>query len=195
MNGSHGARGFTLIEAVVAASLLMFVGMGAVMLMSVSRDGAQLTRTQARQTNWLRHASMSVRDDLAQTTDSRLTIATLPDGNHSITFQRPTASVAGVATWGAYDASAASGRLRDDHFTRYTVTMGDNGRQLMRQTLDPSLVVVHEDVIAYGLASGSATPPGLRIVASGDLWQVTIGLAATTAQPGGSMTFDVALHN
>jgi len=196
MNRPHAQRGFTLVEAVVSASLLMFVGMGAVMLTSVSRDGAAMTRSQASQTNWLRRASMAVREDLAQTTASRLTIATLTDQNHSITFQRPTACTAGVTTWGAYDGSAAEGeRMRDDHFTRFTVRAGSNGRQLVRQVLDSTMALVHEDVLAYGLASGSATPPGLRIVASGNLWQVTIGLAATSTQRGASLTFDVALHN
>lgn len=196
MNKRREQSGFTLVEAVVSASLLTIVGMGTVMLMSASRDGASMTRQQAMQTHWLRRASMSVREDLAQTTVARLTIATLGDQNHSITFQRPTDCVAGVATWGAFDPNAPEGeRMRDDHFTRFTVTTGGNGRQLVRQVLDSSSEVVHQEVLAYGLATGTAVPPGLQIVPSGDLWRVTIGLAGTTGTTGASLTFDVALRN
>lgn len=189
-------RGFSVIEVVIAAALLGVVGLAAVTMTNASRDGARQAHMLTVHTERLLRASVRVREDLEQASADHLVIATLPDLNHSITLQRPVASGSGATLWGAYDPSRpAAERLRADHYTRLTVVADGAGRALMRQVLDVDGNIVHQDVVAQGLASGSASPPGLRIVPSGDMWRVCIGLAAEAGRPGDSLTFDVALRN
>lgn len=189
-------RGFSVIEVVIAAALLGVLGLAAITMTNASRDGARQAHLLTVHTERLLRASVGVREDLEQTATGHMIIATLPDLNHSITLQRPVASGSGAVLWGAYDPSRPAGeRLRADCYTRLTVVAGDGGRMLVRQVLDADGNVVHQEVIARGLASGSASTPGLRIVPSGELWRVCIGLAAENGRPGESLTFDVALRN
>ncbi|MFN7589045.1 MAG: type II secretion system protein J [Planctomycetota bacterium] len=193
---SPRAAGFTLVEIIVGVSLATFAGLAAITLLASSRDGASLTRRETMTTGWLRKVSQRLREDLAQCSTARLTVARDLDQNDVVTVQRPLASGGAAPAWGAYDPSqSAADRMREDCFTRYAVQRVGSDRQLVRQVLDGSDTLLHEEVLARGLADGRGAVPGLRVQAAGAMWRVTIGIAGVAGHRGDSVTFDVALMN
>lgn len=189
-------RGFTLLEVTIASALAVLVGLSVVGLVMAGRDSAATARRQAASTSSLRAASVAMAEDLSQSQTARLSIVELADKNHQVTFQRPVASAAGAVTWGAYDAKMPGGaRLRANCSARYTVRKDGDARNLLRQVLADDGTVVREEILVRDVATGSAAKPGLAIVRTGDVYQVTIGLAGSSGTNGQAISFDVVLHN
>lgn len=188
--------GFTLVEVIVGACLAVLVGLAAITLLVSSRDGANQARQDTMATGWLRKVSQRLREELAQCSPASLGVERDLDQNDVVTMQRPLASGGGTPAWGAYDPSRPEAeRMREDCFARYAVLVAGDDRVLVRQVLDAGDVVLHEEVLARGLADGLGAVPGLRVEPAGAMWRVTIGVAAAPGRRGDRITFDVALKN
>ena len=66
---------------------------------------------------------------------------------------------------------------------------------LLRQMLDSLGQVTNEQVIARGIAAGSANPRGLRVETIGMTRRITIGFDSTSNQLTPWTRFDVVLKN
>lgn len=190
--GRSTQGGWSLVEVAAGIALTGLIALGALALTDTSRVGATTARQNANQTGWLRKAAGQIREDLSQTTSSRLTVVKTSGQNDIVTLQRPLPN----GGWGAWQPNAnAALRMLPDHSICYRVDQDETGRTLRRQVLDPASVVIGEEVLARGLATGNSSPPGLRIDQAGDMWRVTVGLLPVGTQPPESLTFDVALRN
>jgi len=128
----------------------------------------------------LRDAHRTLVNDFQITSDSRITINTLPDGNHQATFMLPI-EVAGNMAWGVYDKSlgtTAATQNRENWNIRYTVYSVIEGSGailiLSRQILDDAMVLQQEDVVAKHLRKGTDIPPGFRVVKNGEMWEIQL---------------------
>ena len=171
-------RGFSLVEVIAAIGVFGVVGY----TLSGSLDlahRAQLTvNGTVDQNSAVRKASTVLRGELKSTSDARIVVTTLGDGNHSVTFQVPV-EVGGVRGWGAFErrlGPAESHQNLVDGSVRYTVEVSptDGGRRLVRQVLDDTGAVRRREVLVRSLALGSANTPGFAIEHVGALWRVRI---------------------
>ena len=192
-----GRRGFTLLELAIALALFAVLGYG---LALAARAGGGAGGTVSRVTSEsgaLRSVTRRLSNELSATRDAAIAVAVLPDGNHELTFQVPIDD-GGTPAWGVYDTSLGvdpTAWNRPDWSFRYTVREVPSGagaveRRLVRQVLDDGGVVQKEDVELVGLEVGTANPPGFRVAQAGDLWELSVSIAAD-GQHGGRR---VVLH-
>lgn len=203
---SHGTRarsaplaGFSLVELIAALAVFGIVGY----TLAGSLGLAQRAQTTVSRTvdgnEAVRKASTRLRAELKATSDSRILIETLGDGNHRLSFQVPV-EVGGVAGWGAFDRrlgpTAAEHNLLDGR-VRYTVETGplNAERRLERQIVDAVGTVQRSEVLVRDLAAGDVGAPGFAVEAAGDLWRVRITRAARAGASARTEEFHVRTRN
>jgi prepilin-type N-terminal cleavage/methylation domain-containing protein len=191
--------GFSLVELTAAIAVFGIVGYTLAGSVGLAKR-AQTTVSRTVDTNVaVRDASSRLRAELKATGDARIALATLGDGNHSLTFQVPV-EVAGAEGWGAYERrlgpSEAQQNLVDGQL-RYTVETAPNigERRLVRQVLDNTGAVRRSEVLVRGVAPGGANAPGFAIDAVGDLWRVRITRAAREGGAARTEEFHVRTRN
>ena len=192
-----GSAGLTLVELAISAALLVVLAATVVGTMRASQGGATTVREETAVSRGLRQAMAQVSRDVQQTAASQLTIVTLADGNHRVTLQHPVALSGGVVTWGVHDPVLGvddATRTQPGWSIRFTVLAEAGDRHLVRQILDGTGAVKHEDVLLRGLEDGSGAQPGFHIVQSGVLWRVTISARGGTGTTH-SDSYDLALMN
>jgi len=174
------ASGFTLIEVVIAASLMAVMGLalGSASMMGNNAHVAVLDAIDA--SKGLRAAGSTVLGEFRSTDADTIAITTLADGNHEVSFMLPI-TVGGLPAWGVYDPSygpTAALQNKLNWRIRYTVkNVAENGtplRKLVRQVLDTSAVVQEEETLVNGLRSGVAGSPGFSVTPSGEMWKIEI---------------------
>ena len=194
--------GFSLVETAIVGVVMTVVLIVLMSLMQVNRDGSRMIVRQTKATEALRKAADVIDGDVMQSSTARMTVTALGDGNHQLTLQMPATFAGGVVVWGVRDASLGDDdatRARNGWFVRYTVlTATENGRtvrQLVRQLLDGTLALQRQTVLVRDLRAGG-TVPGLRVVQSGALWNVTLSVEAVRATANGtSLSFDCLPRN
>lgn len=199
MPRSHSSTrsGFTLVEAAVSLGIFATLGYALVVGMSVAHD-SEATVMRVRQENQeLRWSTLGLVDEMRTTSDSRITVTTLADGNHQLVFMVPVV-VVGVDTWGVYDRSLSTvvaGQSKADWTLRYTVrdavAAGGTTKELVRQVVDDTQVVRRERVVATDLCSGQAGAPGFRVVKNGEIWELTL---STNGALGSASASTVVFH-
>jgi Tfp pilus assembly protein PilW len=193
----NSERGFSMVEVTIGVALAVMVSLAAVALVSVSRTGHERSVSAARTTGSMRDVSIRMREDIAQASNAgHFLVTTNPDGNDVIRMQRPTVTTNGTSSWGAADPSKPlEERMQDGFWARYQVETREGQRVLMRQMLDSLGQVTNEQVIARGIAAGSANPRGLRVETIGMTRRITIGFDSTSNQLTPWTRFDVVLKN
>ncbi|MBI5432773.1 MAG: hypothetical protein HZA52_08090 [Planctomycetes bacterium] len=190
--------GYTLLETVAAVAVFMVVWYSLGMAMRMGSESQRLVSRGAEENRDLRESIGLLTDELRSSTDSSIAIATLADGNHSLTFMVPI-DVAGVADWGVYDKSLGplpADRNRADWQLRYTVADVDVGggvieKQLVREILDDLGAVQKQTTLARGLRAGGGAQSGLRVVQVGAVWELTL---TTTGAHGVSQGENEVFH-
>lgn len=190
--------GFTLLESTISLGVVAVIGYALSLWIKVGDDTQGTVARVAAADRELRKVGARLVDRMRSSSDSRIVVTTLGDGNHAVTFSEPI-EVAGSATWGVHDARLGTGANQDrEGFTlRYTVAIGPDGeRNLVEQILDADGEVQVEDEIVRGLAAGNASPPGFRVVDAGDVWEVRVGTESTNGSSRGHESiFNVRTRN
>lgn len=185
--------GFSLVETVIAMGGFLVVAYALVVTLDIGRDTEQLVRTGAVQNREIRAASRRLVDELRSSRDSAISVTTLADGNHELTFMVPI-QLAGVNSWGVYDRSLGSDEASQNHEDwqiRYTV---DAQGRLVRQLIDEQAAVQTQAVVAQLATSDAA--PGFQVEDSGDVWVITITRASSSTQGSGEVeVFHVQTRN
>ena len=203
---SPGQRGWTMIEISIVMVLTAVMSLAVFGILETSEKGARTVSSEGEALTQLRRAANLVTQDIKQTTTSRLVIASLPDGNHTVTLQEPLSITAGVITWGVKEkelGSTAAARTKPGWFLRYTVVdapmpSGPPEKRLVRQALDTSMKVQKAWILARNILPGTSTPAGFQLTQSGSMWKAQITTRATTGagiSAPRTLSFDIALRN
>jgi len=190
--------GFSLIEVMAATLILGVVGYtlaGAVQM--AERSHASVANTVDQNTA-VRRASSKLRAELRATSDNRIAVTTLPDGNHRLEFQVPV-EIAGVAGWGALDRRLGSLEAQQnlpDGQLRYTVESMPGGadKRLVREVIDAAGGVRRRDVLVRGLATTGAQA-AFSVSQAGALWQVQVRQAGKRGGATRAEEFHVRTRN
>lgn len=171
-------RGFTLTELVATIGVFSIVGYSLSGAVDLAHRAQATVSGTVDQNVAVRRASATLRGELKSTSDARVTVTTLGDGNHEVTFQVPV-EVAGVRGWGAFERRLGPLEAHQnvtDGAVRYTVELSPNDgvRRLVRQVLDAGGVVRRREVLVRSLAAGGGTAPGFAVEQVGALWRVRI---------------------
>ena len=199
-------NGFTLVEMSIAVTITAIIGLAINSMLQSGTNSGQVVIRETRRANQIRRAADKFSKEIRQSQVAKLTIATLADNNHSVTFQLPLSVVAGVTTWGVYDKSLGNteaDRTKAGWFVRYTVMQmalpgGVIEAQLRRQILDATFVLQKEWILVRGLLSGNGPQPGFKLTASGSMWRVQLNvgdLSGVVAGNNRGTDFDIALRN
>lgn len=177
----HGSRraGFTVLEVTIAATIFAVLGYVLLRSSEMGHDSHEAVANMIDRSANLRAGRSEITNDLMTASGDSITVTTLADGNHSLTFMMPI-SVGGVNTWGVYDRSLGSTedeQNKEDWSLRFTVEEyvidGEESHGLVRQILDDAGDIQKEELVIQGVHSGGATP-GFSVVQTGDLWEVQI---------------------
>lgn len=187
--GSRARSGFTLVETTVALTLFSVVGYVLLLAADTSNKSRRTVMEMAGEGRALRKTNDLLVEELAASSDGRITVGTLGDGNHRLDFMLPIDD-GGTAAWGVLGGATPHPGWQ----VRYTVlgSIAENGeleRTLVRQVLDGSGVVQSSASLLAGLRSGTDEPPGFRVVKTGDVWELTLSAGQNTQ--GGSMVREV----
>ncbi len=176
------ARGYTIVETVVAATIFSVVGYALLMAVRLGAGSQQEVIRVATESQSLRESIRALTVELRQTNDSQITVTALGDGNSELTF-RHGIEIAGNYTWGVHDTSLGTdveAQTKEGWSVRYSVTEsvadGVTTRQLVRQLLDEDGALQQEDVLVRGLCSGTADSPGFLVEDGGAVWVLTISV-------------------
>lgn len=184
--------GFTLVELVLATGILLVIGYVLADAVGMGRNSQRSVMRLVSENQAIRTAAVTLTNELRAADAATLSISTLPDGNHEITYMQPI-EVAGAPAWGVYDPSYGpdpESCNKPDWKVRYTVqnVPGEGGalvRGLVRAILDETGLVQEQDIVVVGLESGTATPPGFTMIQSGDVWEITISTVGRTTNGKG----------
>lgn len=195
-------RGFTLLEMIVAISLFSFVGYSVAVAMSAGNHSNVIVKRVADEDEALREASNRLVDELSATSDSRITVTTLGDGNHRLDFTQPI-TAAGAMDWGVHERLLGSTDAEQNRvgwnvrYTVRTVTVdGAQQKQLVRQIVDGGGAVQREKVLVEGLENGTSNPPGFHVEHVGSVWVVTLTtVGKTEGRSGIKAVFHVKTRN
>jgi len=191
--------GFSLVELMAAIAVFGIVGYTLAGSVGLARR-AQTTVSRTVDSNVaVRDVSTRLRAELKATGDARIVLATLGDGNQSLSFQVPV-EVGGVQGWGAYERRLGAGEVQQnlvDGRLRYTVEFAPNNgeRRLVRQVLDGGGTVRRSEVLVRNLAAGGNNTPGFAIDEVGDLWRVRITQAGREGGAARTEEFHVRTRN
>jgi len=198
-----GTSGFSLVELTVALALFALVGYALLCAIDSGRDCHQAVMRAVSDNEMIRETAGGLRNELRVSSDDVITVETLGDLNHQVTFMLPIL-VGGALAWGVYDQAYGADeelRTKEDWSVRYTsrmVTMGPGPqvRALVRQILDDEGEVFEEEVLVPELRGGDENPPGFTMIKSGDLWEITITtVGRVAATPGARAAFHVRTRN
>lgn len=172
--------GFTLLEAMIALGIFVVVGYAVGVAVGAGNHSQRVVTRLAAEDRAVREASNSLIDELRETSDAQINIATLADGNHQVRFMLPI-DLGGTAAWGVDDPVVGGDPVaqnKENWSVRYTVRDvsidGKTVKRLLRQVLDAALNVQYEKVIVDGLRRGNVDPPGFKVVKTGDVWEITL---------------------
>lgn len=198
-----GARaGFTLLESIVSLAVFSVVGYALTLAFGAGTNAEHSVSQTAGQERLLRGTTEMLADELRASNDARITVATLADGNHSVTFMTRI-QVGTTLAWGVHDrflGSTDAQQNRANWSLRYTVVSvvsgGTTTRRLVRQVLDNALAVQRQDVVLERVRNGTANPAGFRVVKQGSMWVVTISTdGESAAEEGMRVVFHVQARN
>lgn len=170
--------GFTVIEVMIAATILTVVSVGMSQGLQIASDSHKSVSLGAKDNRTLREAMGLLRRELKSSRDALIVVQTDAEGNGVVTFQVPI-EVLGVSLWGAYERRlGALGEQwsQPDWSHRYLVQVGASGtRELTRQLLDTTGTVRFEEIVAGELRAGDdPLSPGFQVGLVGDVWEVTL---------------------
>jgi hypothetical protein len=198
MKGRASSKGLTFMEVVAASAVSMVLGYALIGMVTMGNTTQATVSQVAEENDQLRTANKELMKELQVANSATMTITTLQDNNHEVTFMTPV-EVSGNPAWGVRDFSLGpdpTSQTRENWKFRYTVQNVNNCRKLVRQILDDMDVVQREEVIAENLRSGSDNPPGFQMVQAGEMWELTIGtLGEDASDPGRRVIFHVLLRN
>lgn len=199
MSRARSRAGFSLVELIAAVAVFGIVGYTLAGSVNLAKR-AQTTVSRTVDANVaVRDASARLRAELKATGDARIVLATLGDGNQSLSFQVPV-EVGGLPAWGAFERRLGPAEVQQnlvDGLLRYTVEVAPNNgeRRLVRQVLDAGGTVRRSEVLVRGLARGNNDAPGFALDEVGDLWRVRITQAGRDGGAARTEEFHVRTRN
>jgi len=195
-------KGFSLVEVTVAMSIFSVIGYGLFAAVETSNGSQRAVSSAVAKNETMRSMKSIMADELKLAADDNITVVTLSDNNHQVTFMHPI-QLAGSLGWGVFDPSLGPTEAEQNlpnWQVRYTVDSvvqsGNVNRRLVRQVLDDSGAIQNTDVLIEGLKGGGAIPPGFSVTRAGDMWEVQVTLIGTTnGGHGGGVSFHVKTRN
>ena len=195
--------GLSLIEVSVASTVFLILEYALVGSLQMGKKSTDTVIRVAVENENLRKANHDLVKDLSVASDASITVETLADNNHRVTFMLPI-EVGGNMTWGVWDPALGAdpvSQTKENWNVRYTVVTVPDGsggttRRLMRQILDLGGLVQLEKPIADGLRSGNDDPPGFRVVKPGIMWQLSVStIGEEASDKAKTATFDIWPRN
>ncbi len=194
--------GLTLIEFAVSSAIFSVLALAMAGMLEVGSASEEGVVTNSGRNRGIRRVQAFLVRELRASSDSKITVGSTPGGNSILTFSYPVQS-GGSTGWGIRDKSLGSTsdeRNKIGWQVRYTVIPKIENhrinRVLVRQVLDTSLKVRATRILARHLRPGTVTPPGFKVVKTGNVWKVVI---STLGDKDGSgrrtATFQVLARN
>ena len=183
--------GFTLVEVAVSTAIALVLGFLLIGLIKMGGDSYKTVKKIARENIQKRRLKRGIFDELQLTSDSRMRIDRLPDGNDQVTFQIPI-RVNGRKTWGVKDdfpGTPPEERYKENWSIRYTVKDGN----LVRQLIDPENNVRKSQIIIRDL-NRNGNSKGFKINKTGDLLDINVSTRERTGELQ-RMNFQVLSRN
>jgi hypothetical protein len=199
-NGGPQA-GLTALEAVISVAAFAVIGYGLAAVMDFGRRSQETVGAIAVNNERRQESTAQLARELGATSDARIQVQALPDGNSQLTFQMPI-EIGGVLGWGVEDRRLgldAADQVREDWSIRYTVEseagldvagLDLTSRRLVRQVLNEQGEVVRSDTVGDQLRSG-AEKPGFHVERVGDVWELRI---ATQSVDHDTPSLDTVIH-
>lgn len=207
MSRSRNARrargGFTLIELTIGLTLFLFLGYVVTTSMQVARNSNATVDRVASEDRALRDAAGSLMEDLRSSNAANVTITSPANQNSSLVLRVPI-EVGGAIAWGVHERGlgpAAADQDRAGWSVRYRVVdvalgNGQFNRELRREVLDAGNAVRLDEIVMRNLRAGSDAPPGFRVAAVGDVWEITLStVGAIAGRAGLRQVFHVRSRN
>ncbi|MBK7642577.1 MAG: prepilin-type N-terminal cleavage/methylation domain-containing protein [Planctomycetes bacterium] len=177
----HAAfRGFTLIEMLVSLVLFSAVGMALVMATGAGQEAERTVANESNASRSLRTIARRLTDELRSSSDARITVEHLPDGNDRLRFAVPI-EVGTVLDWGVHDASLGAEEATHNrpgwslcYTVESTTQNGKTTRRLLRQELDQTGALQRQRLLLERVRNGTQTPPGFTVRKQGLLWEITL---------------------
>lgn len=198
--------GLSALEAVISVAAFSVIGYGLVAVMDFGRRSQETVGAIAVNNERRQESTAQLARELGATSDARIQVQQLADGNSQLTFQMPI-EVGGVLAWGVEDRRLGldpQDQVQPDWSIRYTVeseagaliagALADAAvlaqRRLVRQVLNEAGEVVRTDPVVDELSSGAAKP-GFRVERVGDVWELRI---ATMTADQDTPCLDTVIH-
>ncbi len=200
--GGKKVRGLTLIEFAVSSAIFAVLALAMAGMLEVGSTSEEGVVVNSGRNRGIRRVQAFLVKELRASSDSRITVGTLPGGNSVLTFSYPVES-GGAHGWGIRDKSL--GNTQDERNkigwkVRYTVIPQVKNhrinRVLVRQLLDAASNVKGTKILARHLRAGTDTPPGFKVTKTGSVWKVVISTLGERDGSGKRMaTFQVLARN
>lgn len=194
--------GFTIVEVAIATAIFAVLGYVLMASTEMGLNSQEAVSTMVERGKAMRSSRSSIGSELKTTSDDTMTVTTLADGNHELSFMVPITQ-GGTNTWGVYDPSWGpdeDDQNRENWQIRYTVgswtVNGTPTRSLIRQVIDEAGDVQEKELVASGLKKGTTQPPGFSVLAAGDMWEIQINKENHAGEASGEgVSFYVRTRN
>jgi hypothetical protein len=194
--------GLTLLEMIASVAAFSMLGSALMLMTRAGKTTERSISDESDASRSLRTAARMLRDELRSSSNTRIVVTHLPDGNDQVRFPVPV-QVGTVLDWGVFDPSLGGNEAAQNRagwcvcYTVESVTQnGQTMRRLLRQELDQALHVQRQRVVLDRLRGGTGSPAGFTVHKQGAVWQVTLSAEPRGGRGQGIQEgFDVQARN
>lgn len=192
-------NGFTLIEVILAVGIFGVIGVGLTQGVHIAETTHQSVSTESSSNRKIRDGIGLLREEFKTCQESSIAINQEFNGNDQLVFQVPVDSNPGTG-WGVYDRKLGSTPAEWNRVGWKICYVVQNNAQgtpcLLRQVLDGGGALQREtQIISNVLVDGHDDAPGFTVLATGDVWEVTLKTLTGDGHSTRTETFQVQTRN